>query len=82
MLACTIPLVNNVAVDNRTTVVTSSVSRICQLNLPEMEMLVEIGLRACIYRGEFACGCTVFRKKFKCRILETATRTKGPFSLG
>ena len=50
-------------------VVTSSISRICRLSLSEV--LIGVGLRACIHRDECACVfvsvcvCSVFLKKHR-----------------
>ena len=60
-------VVGDVPVDSGTPVVTSSISRICRLSLSEV--LIGVGLRACIHRDECACVfvsvcvCTVFLKK-------------------
>ena len=60
-------VVGDVLVDSEAPVVTSSISRICRLSLSEV--LIEVGLRACIYKDECAyvfvnvCVCTVFLKK-------------------
>ena len=68
-------VVDDVSIDSETFVVTSSISRICRLNLSEV--LIGVGLRACIYSDECACVfvsvwvCTVFLKKLKNRILHT-----------
>ena len=49
------------------TLVNSSMSRICRLGL--LEMLIEVGLYACIHRDECAyvfvsvCVCTMFLEK-------------------
>ena len=60
-------VVGDIPVDSEVTVVTSSISKICRLSLSEV--LIEVGLRVCIYRDECACVfvsacvCTVFLKK-------------------
>ena len=48
-------VVGDVPVDSEAPVVTSSISRICRLSL--LKVLIEVGLRACIHRGECACVC-------------------------
>ena len=61
------PVVGDISVDSGAPVVTSSISRICRLSLSEI--LIGVGLRACIHRDECACVfvsvciCTVFLKK-------------------
>ena len=61
-------LVDDVPVDREASVVTSSISKICRLRL--LNVLIEVGLRVCIYRDECAyvfvsvCVCTVFLKKY------------------
>ena len=58
-------VVGDVHVDSRAPVATSSISRICRLSLSEV--LIGVGLRACIHRDEcarvFVSVCTVFLKK-------------------
>ena len=54
-------VVGGVPVDSGAPVVTSSISRICRLSLSEV--LIEVGLCACIYRDDCACVCTAFLKK-------------------
>ena len=39
--------------------VTSSISKICRLSL--LEVLIGVGLHACIYRDECACACECLR---------------------
>ena len=62
-------VVGDVPVDSGAPVVTSSILRTCRLSLSEM--LIGVGLRACIHRDERACVfvsvcvCTVFLKKFE-----------------
>ena len=57
----------DVPVDSGAPMVTSSISRICRLSLSEV--LIGVGLRACIHKDECACVfvnacvCTVFLKK-------------------
>ena len=48
-------VVGNVLVDSKTSVMTSSISKICRLGLSEV--LIWAGLRACIHMGECACVC-------------------------
>lgn len=54
------------SVDNKTYVVTLSISRICWLSLSEMLIVIGVGLREYIHRGECTyvyvsiCICTVF----------------------
>ena len=45
-------VVGDVPVDSEAPVVTSLISRICRLSLSEM--LIEVGLRACIHKDECA----------------------------
>ena len=58
-------VVGDIPVDSGAPVVTSSILRICQLSLSEV--LIEVGLRACIHRDEYVCVfvsvCTMFFKK-------------------
>ena len=58
-------VVGDVPVDSGVPVVTSSISRICRLSLSEV--LIGVGLRACIHRDEcarvFVSVSTVFLKK-------------------
>ena len=59
-LTCAIlPVVGDVLVNSETPVVTSSISSISRLSLSEM--LIRVGLRACIHRGECACVCERLR---------------------
>jgi hypothetical protein len=46
-------VVSDVPADSGAHVVTSSISRICRLSLSEV--LIGVGLRACIHRDECAC---------------------------
>ena len=46
-------VVGEVPVDSGAPMVTSSISRICRLSLSEV--LIGVGLRACIHRDECAC---------------------------
>jgi hypothetical protein len=56
-------VVGDVSIDSEAPVVTSSISRICQLSL--LEMLIGVELHACVRRGKCAyvyvsiCICTV-----------------------
>jgi len=55
-------VVGDVPVDNEVSVVTSPISRICWLSLSEV--LIGVGLRACIRRGEWAYAFVLcFAKK-------------------
>ena len=60
-------VVGDVLVDSEAPVMTSSISRTCQLSL--LEMLIGVGLCACIHRDEcgcmfvFVCVCTIFLQK-------------------
>jgi len=47
--------VGDVPIDSKAPVVTSSISRICWLGLSEV--LIGVGLHACIHRSECACVC-------------------------
>ena len=59
-LTCAIlSVVGDVLVDSETPVVTSSISRISRFSLSEV--LIRVGLRACIHRGECACVCERLR---------------------
>ena len=66
-MAFVLSVVGDVPVDSGAPVVTSSISRICRLSLSEV--LIGVGLRACIHRVECACVfvsvcvCTMFLKK-------------------
>jgi len=66
-MAFVVSVVGDVPVDSRAPMVTSSILRICRLCLSEV--LIEVGLRACIHRDECVCMfmsnwvCTVFLKK-------------------
>ena len=48
-----------VPLDSEAQVVTSSFSRICRHSLSDM--LIGVGLRVCIHRGECACVCECLR---------------------
>ena len=69
LTAFVLSVVGDVPVDSEAPTVTSSISRICRLSLSEV--LIGVGLRACIHRNECACVfvsvcvCTVFLKKKK-----------------
>ena len=60
-------VVGDVPINSGAPVVTSSISRICRLSLSEV--LIGVGLRACIHRDECACVfvsvcvCTFLEKK-------------------
>ena len=66
-MAFVVSVVGDVPVDSGALVVTSLILRICQLSLSEV--LIGVGLRACIHRDECVCMfmsnwvCTVFLKK-------------------
>ena len=70
-------MVGDIPVDSGVPVVTLSISRICRLSLSEI--LIGVGLRACIHRDEYACVfvsvciCTVFLKKMVFCIAHTDT---------
>ena len=71
-------VVCDVSVDSGASVMTSSISKICRLSLSEM--LIGVGLRACIHSDECACVfvsvcvCTVFLKKKPYYILQGSWR--------
>ena len=46
-------MAGKVSIDNEALVVTSLIQRTCQLSL--LEVLIGVGLHACIYKGECAC---------------------------
>ena len=52
-------VVGDVPVDSGAPVMTSSISKICRLSLSEV--LIGVGLRVCIHRGECACVCECLR---------------------
>jgi hypothetical protein len=59
-------VIDDVPVDSEATMICSSISMICRLRFSEV--LIWIGLRACISRGEYVCifvnvcVCNVFKK--------------------
>lgn len=61
-----VSVAGDVPINSEALVVILSISRICRLRISEV--LIEVGLRMCIYRGERACVyvsvcvCTVFLK--------------------
>ena len=52
-MAFVVSVVGDVPVDSGAPVVTSLILRICRLSLSEV--LIEVGLRACIHRHECVC---------------------------